>query len=96
MRITTVEYILIAVGIFTLAAVVGFIILGVVAWRIGTRMEKEGQIEKDPDNANALCSCQECTRYMDMMEQENTSMKLGNRETFKLEDYSDITLENGK
>ncbi len=95
MRITTAEYILIAVGIFTLTMVVGFIILGVVAWRIGTRMEKEGQ-EEETNSANALCSCPECTQNMDMMEQQSTSMKSESREAFKLEDYSDITLENGK
>ncbi len=95
MRITTAEYILIAVGIFTLGIMVGFLILGVVAWRIGTRMEKEGEIEDNSSNANALCSCPECTQYMDMMEQESTSIKSG-RDTFKLEEYSEITLEDGK
>jgi len=95
MRITTVEYILIAVGIFTLAAIVGFLILGVVAWRIGTRMEKEGQVEEDKENAYVSNSYQESLPYTEVEELPDTSMKSG-RETFKLEDYSNITLENGK
>jgi len=97
MKITTLDYILIAVGIFTLPFFIGLVILGVAIWRIGCRMEKEGEEtskESYSQNANALPSEQPTMKYTEDDMESFAPQFLDKR--YKLKQYSEDTLDDGK
>jgi len=98
MKITTLDYILIAVGIFTLPFFIGLVILGVVMWRIGCRLETEGTQKTDSStssspSADALKEA-DTHRYIEEDMESFAPQFLDKR--YKLKQYSEDTLEDGK
>ena len=100
MKITTLDYILIAAGLLMLPIFVGLVLLGVAMWRIGSRMEKEGKETSDKSSspsADALevaDAIEEADRYIEEDMQDFAPVFLDKR--YKLKQYSEDTLENGK
>ena len=101
MKLNTSDYILIAVGLLMLPIFIGLVILGVAIWRIGCRMEKESEIsesetseESYSQNADALPSEQPTMKYTEDDMESFAPQFLDKR--YKLKQYSEDTLENGK
>lgn len=90
MRVTTLDYILIAVGIIMLPLFIGLVLLGVVMWRIGSSMERTSE---DSDMKSAYVK-----RVKTYTEQESQSSpsELEASERYKKDEYSRIILEDGK
>ena len=100
-RLTTLDYILIAVGLLMLPIFIGLVVLGVAIWRIGSRMEKE----EDQANADASKPSNNESSEPTTIDRELNSMHeeemldfepqyLDKR--YKLKQYSEDTLEDGK
>lgn len=103
--LSTRDYIIIGIGIFTLPFFIGFLILGTMAWIIGSRMEKEDdnnekRMEKDFDKA-----MKQFDKDMDRIAEDIQGIEVSlnpdkpdliDRKRFKLKSYSSKTLEDGK
>jgi len=95
MKITTLDYILIAVGLITLPFFIGLVILGVVMWRVGTRMEKESSFQQEDANASQEQEPKEMTHdYIEEEMEDFAPVFLSKR--YKLKQYSEDTLEESK
>ncbi len=79
------DYVLVILGVMTVLVYgIGLIFFGVVAWRIGTKMES---MSENVD-AVGMNDTEEIDGMNETIEES--------RDTFKLEEYSEITLEDGK
>jgi len=96
------DYIIIAIGLLTIPIVIGFFILGTMAWIIGSRMEKEQEKpwQKDFDKAMEQFSkdIENIDKDIDMAQValSHDTPDLIDRKRFKLKSYSSKTLEDGK
>lgn len=98
MKITTLDYILIAAGLLMLPLFIGLVILGVVMWRIGTRMEKEGKEtseESSSPSADALEEADQSTMEYTEDDMDSFAPQFLDKR-YKLKQYSEDTLEDGK
>ena len=103
--LSTRDYIIIAIGIFTLPFFIGFLILGTMAWIIGGRMEREEQPKNLTDNKEFDKAMKQFDKDMDRITEDIEGIGLSlnpdkpdlvDRKRFKLKSYSSKTLEDGK
>ena len=103
MKLKTSDYIFIGIGIFCLPVVIGFFILGTMAWVIGSRMEKEE--EKGSSFKEAMVQFDKDIKKIDedidkmqesLFDENNSQPDLISRKRYKLKDYDKRVLEDGK
>jgi len=95
MKLNTSDYILVAVGLLMLPFFIGLVILGVAIWRVGSRMEKESLSQQE--NVDASSEKDQTEMTLDYIEEDMEAFApqfLDKR--YKLKQYSEDTLENGK
>ena len=100
MKITTIDYILVAVGILTLPFFIGLVILGVVMWRIGSSIQKDSietsdtQPSQNVDASKEKVPIETTPKYIEDEMEDFAPIFLDKR--YKLKQYSEDTLEDGK
>ncbi len=101
----TSDYILIAVGLLMLPIFIGLVILGVAIWRIGSRMERA---DSDTAQSNANASQPSNKQYSESPQPTQSNENSIHEDNmldfapqfltkrYKLKQYSEDTLEDGK
>jgi len=95
--ITNTEYVLIAIGLLLIFAYgIGLILLAIIAWRIGTRMETLSEEDTLSTELEPEEESKQSTESPSLSQNQSLSNRLGFQKTYKEDEYSEVVLEDGK